>query len=128
MENLEKESFSKLECMECEIGDITEMLWYIYEDFYTLVNEDIYTKANYYDRLGTYLLNIHSLLLSKQKEINEFIEAVYKERKARNNENSKEIENKSLKTTIFYNEEKKEFQRIPVYNSIKMVDGKIIYS
>ncbi len=104
------------------------MLWYIYEDYYTLINEDIYTKANHYDRLGTYLLNMHSLLLSKPKEINEFIEAVYKERKARNNENSKETENKSIETTIFYNEEKNEFQRIPVYNSIKMVDGKIIYS
>lgn len=52
---------------------------YIYEDYYSVIENDIYTKANNYDRLGTYLINLHSLLLSQQKEMNEIIEKVYEE-------------------------------------------------
>lgn len=82
MENLEKESFWQLECKECELGDIVTMLWFLIEDYYVGVNqEDIYTKANNYDRLGIYLNNIHSLLFAKQKEMKEFIDKVYVERK-----------------------------------------------
>ena len=81
MKRLEKDIFGKLECLSCELEEITEMLWYVYEDYYGIGNKDIYTKANFYDRIGTYLINIHSLLFLKQKEINEFIEKVYKEKK-----------------------------------------------
>lgn len=82
MENLEKESFWQFECKECELKDITTMLWYIIEDYYTGVKEDdIYTKANNYDRLGVYLNNIHTLLLGKQEEMKNFIDKAYEERK-----------------------------------------------
>lgn len=83
MENLEKESFWQLECKECEFESITTMLWFLIEDYYIGVKqEDIYTKANNYDRLGIYLNNIHSLLFTKQKEMKEFIDKVYAERNA----------------------------------------------
>lgn len=84
MEELKKEAFNQLECKQCEIEDITTMLWYIYEDYYTGVKEeDIYTKANNYDRLGTYLINIHSLLYTKQEEMKSFIDSVYEQKKKR---------------------------------------------
>ena len=82
MEELKKEAFNQLECKQCEIRDITTMLWYIIEDYYTGVKEeDIYTKANNYNRLGIYLINIHELLFSKQKEMEKFIDKIYKEKK-----------------------------------------------
>ena len=82
MENLEKESFNEFECKECELEDITTMLWYIIEDYYVGVKkEDIYTKANNYDRLGVYLNNIHTLLFGKQEEMKKFIDKVYTERR-----------------------------------------------
>lgn len=81
-ENLEKESFWQLECKECELNDITMMLWYLLEDYYTGVEEeDIYTKANNYDRLRVYLCNIHTLLFTKQQEMKNFIDKVYVEKK-----------------------------------------------
>lgn len=43
----------------------------------------IYTKANNYDRLERYLINIHSLLYSRLQEMNKFIDDVYLERKGR---------------------------------------------
>lgn len=93
MKNLEKESFWKFECMECDIENITKMLWYIYEDYYSGVKEDdLFVKANYYDRLGTYLVNLHSLLSSKQAEMTEFIDAVYKEKRAMSENDSKKLE------------------------------------
>lgn len=80
MGSKEKDSFWKFECMATEIEEVTDMLWYIYEDYYSYTNNDLYTKANYYDRLGTLLINIHSLLLSKQNEMKQFIEDVCKEK------------------------------------------------
>lgn len=89
MKNLERESLLKLECAAADIEEITKMLWYTYEDYYSLQKDDIYTKADNYDRLGTYLINIHSLLLSQQKEMNEFIDKVYEEMKSEKQENEK---------------------------------------
>lgn len=81
--NLEQEVFWQYECKECEIEDITTMLWYLIEDYYTGVKqEDIYTKANNYERLGVYLRNMHSLLFDKQKEMKDFIDKVYTEKRA----------------------------------------------
>lgn len=79
MKNLDIDILSEFECAEINIEEITTMLWYIYEDYYSVIENDIYTKANNYDRLGTYLINLHSLLLSQQKEMNEIIEKVYEE-------------------------------------------------
>lgn len=78
----EKDSFWQFECKECEINDITTMLWYLIEDYYTGVKqEDLYTKANNYDRLGVYLSNLHTLLFTKHKEMKKFIDDVQAERK-----------------------------------------------
>lgn len=49
----------------------------------------IYIKSNNYDRLGTYLINIHSLLLSQQKEMEEIIDKTYEEIKSTKQENEK---------------------------------------
>lgn len=81
MGDKEKECFNEFEYKEVELENITTMLWYIIEDYYTLQKNDVYTKANNYDRLGVYLNNIHTLLLDRQTEMKEFIDKVYKERK-----------------------------------------------
>lgn len=81
MGDKEKECFNEFEYKEVELENITTMLWYIIEDYYTLQKNDVYTKANNYDRLGVFLNNIHTLLLDRQTEMKEFIDKVYKERK-----------------------------------------------
>ena len=59
------------------------MLWLVYEDYYATKEKDLYVKANNYDRLERYLINIHSLLYSRQQEMEQFIDDVYAERKGR---------------------------------------------
>lgn len=83
MKNKENNAFMEFERKECEINEITDMLWLVYEDYYGIKNSDLYTKANNYDRLERYLINIHSLLYSRQQEMKKFIEDVYIERKAK---------------------------------------------
>ena len=83
-ETKESESFSKLEYTSCRMEEITTMLWYIYEDYYSLQQNDLYAKANNYDRLGTFLINLHTLLSGTIDEVNTFIDQVYTERKAGN--------------------------------------------
>ena len=80
MEN-ELDIFREYENKECEFNDITHMLWLIYEDYYSLQENDLYTKANNYDRLGIYLTNIHTLLYNLTKEMRENIDKVYEFRK-----------------------------------------------
>lgn len=87
MEKLDRDILSEYEYVEVNIEEITTMLWYIYEDYYAITENDIYTKANNYDRLGTYLINMHSLLLSQQKEMKEIIDKAYKEIKSIKQEN-----------------------------------------
>lgn len=89
MENLERDILSQYESAKINIEEITTMLWYVYEDYYGIIENDIYTKANNYDRLGTYLINIHSLLLSQQKEMEEIIDKTYEEIKLIKQENEK---------------------------------------
>ena len=79
---MEKDIFSKFEQKECELKEITDMLWLVYEDYYAMQKNDLYTKANYYDRLERYLINIHSLLYTRHKEMENIINEVYAERKA----------------------------------------------
>ncbi len=80
---MEKEIFSKFEQKECELQEITDMLWLVYEDYYSLQKNDLYTKAYNYDRLERYLINIHSLLYTRHKEMEDIINEVYAERKAK---------------------------------------------
>lgn len=83
MVNKEEKVFDKFQEKECELEEITDMLWVVYEDYYGIKENDIYTKANNYDRLERYLINIHSLLRSRQQEMARFIDDVYAERKGR---------------------------------------------
>ena len=69
----------EFERKECELREITEMLWLVYEDYYALRKDDLYTKANNYDRLETYLINIHSLLYARHKEMEGFINKINRE-------------------------------------------------
>lgn len=80
--SLEGEAFSQFESKQVELEELTTMFWYIYEDYFAYTNQDIYTKANYYDRLQPFLYNIHTLLYDKNKEMQEYIDKVYEERKA----------------------------------------------
>lgn len=83
MERKEEKIFAEFQKKECEIQEITDMLWLIYEDYYGIKGKDLYTKANNYDRLERYLINIHSLLYTRQQEMANFIDNVYAERKGR---------------------------------------------
>lgn len=78
---MENNIFSEFERKECELREITDMLWLVYEDYYGLRKDDLYTKANYYDRLERYLINIHSLLRIRQEEMEDIINQVYEEKK-----------------------------------------------
>lgn len=53
------------------------MFWYVIEDYYAVKEHDLYTKANNYDRLYTYLFNIHTLLLNQDKELQDFVNNTY---------------------------------------------------
>ena len=83
MKNLiENNCFSEFENKQFEIEEIAKMLWYIIDDYYINQNNlDLYSKASNFDRLQTYLTNIHSILDTKQKEMKEYIEQVQKERR-----------------------------------------------
>lgn len=71
------EAFRKLESHEAELEQITTMFWYVIEDYYAVKEHDLYTKANNYDRLYTYLFNIHTLLLNQDKELQDFVNNTY---------------------------------------------------
>lgn len=76
------ECFLEFERKEIEIEEITDMLWLVYEDYCEMKNSDLYTKADNYDRLSRYLINIFSLLHLRQTEMKKFIDDVYDENKA----------------------------------------------
>lgn len=83
MQNIEEKVFDEFQQKECELEKITDMLWLVYEDYYGVKENDLHTKANNYDRLEKYLINIHSLLCSKKQEMTNFIDDVYAERKGK---------------------------------------------
>lgn len=83
MESKEENVFNEFQRKEYELEEITDMLWLVYEDYYAIKEKDLYVKANNYDRLERYLINIHSLLYSRQQEMAQFIDNVYAERKGR---------------------------------------------
>ena len=72
---------SEYEYKKADFDSIKDMLWLIYEDYFVPQSNDIYLKANNYDRLEIYLMNIHSLLNNTTKEMKEFIDNVYKTKK-----------------------------------------------
>lgn len=81
MESKQEKVFDEFQTKECEIEEIVDMLWLVYEDYYGIKENDIYTKANNYDRLERYLINIHSLLSLRKQEMTKFIDDVYAERR-----------------------------------------------
>lgn len=81
MESKQEKVFDEFQTKECEIEEIVDMLWLVYEDYYGIKENDIYTKANNYDRLERYLINIHSLLSLRKEEMTKFIDDVYAERR-----------------------------------------------
>lgn len=83
MQNIEEKVFDEFQQKECELEEITDMLWLVYEDYYGVKENDLYVKANNYDRLERFLINIHSLLHTRHKEMEDMIDEVYKERKGR---------------------------------------------
>lgn len=42
MENLKRDILSQYESAKINIEEITTMLWYIYEDYYGIIENDIY--------------------------------------------------------------------------------------
>ena len=83
MQNIEEKVFDEFQQKECELEEITDMLWLVYEDYYGVKENDLYIKANNYDRLERFLINIHSLLYSRKQEMAKFIDDVYAERKGK---------------------------------------------
>lgn len=83
MENISnlRNCLQEYESKEAELGEITTMPWYILEDYWAGQSPDLYTKANNYDRLYTYLFNVHSLLLDRVKEMKEYIDKTYEEKR-----------------------------------------------
>lgn len=80
MKRKEEKIFDEFQTKECEFEEITNVLWLVYEDYYGIKENDLYTKANNYDRLERYLINIHSLLRLRQQEMTKLIDDVYAER------------------------------------------------
>lgn len=80
IERKEEKIFNEFEAKECQLEEIKDMLWLIYEDYYGIKEKDLYTKANNYDRLERYLINIYTLLDLRQEEMSRFIDDVYEER------------------------------------------------
>ena len=75
----------EFERKECELREITEMLGLVVEDYYgPLRDNDLYVKSNNYDRLETYLINVHELLYIKLKEMQDFIEKINKTKEDKN--------------------------------------------
>lgn len=89
VEEKEKEILSDYEYKLAQFKDITTMLWYILEDYSESSidkQNELYYKANYYDRMKNYLQNLHQLLYDRQEEMKKNIDDYYsKRRKAKNN-------------------------------------------
>lgn len=78
---MKEDILHEYELKECELEEIKDMLWLVYEDYYSIIEDDLYAKANKYDRLERYLINIYTLLSIRNKEMKEIINKVYEERK-----------------------------------------------
>ena len=76
-----KDILYEYEEKQVQLEELDKMLWYIYEDYYTFENQDLYTKANYYDRLRSFLYNIQNQLHSIQQEMLDYTNKAFKELK-----------------------------------------------
>lgn len=83
MEKLEKESFDKFECLNCELEDLREMIWLMQEDCF-LFKIDKYDNWEIRDKFRTAQIMtkaIYDLLNYKIKENDNFINKVHAEKK-----------------------------------------------
>lgn len=76
-----KDILYEYEEKQVQLEELDKMLWYIYEDYYTFENQDLYTKANYYDRLRSFLYNIQNQLHNIQQEMLDYINKGFEELK-----------------------------------------------
>ena len=76
-----KDILYEYEEKQVQLEELDKMLWYIYEDYYTFENQDLYTKANYYDRLRSFLYNIQNQLHSIQQEMLDYTNKAFEELK-----------------------------------------------
>lgn len=81
---MEKESFNKFECLNCELEDLKDMLWLMEEDCFVfdVRHCDEYEIRDKYITAQIMTKAISKLLYNYIKENNEFIDKVYAERKA----------------------------------------------
>ena len=73
--NMKIDLISEYETKLQEFKDITHMIWLIYEDYYSMQKNDLYEKADKYDRLGVFLLNIHTLLFKATTEMETYLKS-----------------------------------------------------
>ena len=76
-----KDILYEYEEKQVQLEELDKMLWYIYEDYYTFENQDLYTKANYYDRLKSFLYNIQNQLHNIQQEMLDYTNKGFEELK-----------------------------------------------
>ena len=67
------------ESKQVELEKINQMLWYLYEDYYSSNKIDLYTKANNYERLEPFLYSIQNQLNKMQDEMLDFINKAFEE-------------------------------------------------
>lgn len=67
------------ESKQVELEKINQMLWYLYEDYYSSNKIDLYTKANNYERLEPFLYSIQNQLNKMQDEMLDFINKTFEE-------------------------------------------------
>lgn len=84
-----KDIIFEYENKQVQLEEITTMLWYIYEDYYTQGEIDLYTKANNYDRLRVFLYNLHSQLTNLQDEMLDYTNKAFEELKKEPTEDTK---------------------------------------
>lgn len=77
----EKSILYEYEGKQIALEQLNQMLWYIYEDYYSSNNYDLYTKANYYDRLGVFLYNIQNQLNNIQDEMLDYTNRAFEKLK-----------------------------------------------
>lgn len=80
---MEKESFNRLESMNCELEDLKEMIGLMYDECF-IFRMDSLNEYEIRDKFRTAQImtnSIFSLLYYQVKENREFIDKVYEERK-----------------------------------------------
>lgn len=124
-----KDILYEYESKQVELEKLNEMLWYIYEDYYSSNNYDLYTKANYYDRLDSFLYNIQNQLNKIQDEMLDYVNKAFEEIKKEPVEDTKIADGIEIKNGIIVENGKKQIRMGWEYsfiNKVLLSDGTII--